>query len=198
MWYNTGMSETLLLTDQTTITEPAIQTEATPPTIQATESSIFDLAEFPASKHKAYSIITPPMWRVACELFENGMTIRKACEQAGITITSAYYHALNDFNELRNRHACARLLRSNQWADDTVDIAEAVAADPDASMAQVRATEAVIKARQWVIERHNPEEYGARSRVDVNSKSVSVNINTSAGTGTDAAALIAALTDRKR
>ena len=188
MWYNISMGETLLLTDQSTP-----QTAPKP----VSENPVFELSKFPRPCTTAHPggpnwTFTPGQWLLACTLWEAGDTIRKACDKAGFE-HARYYWAMGDFPELQTRHALARLRRANIMAEDTIDIADRAAADSEIDMAHVRAAESCIKARQWLIERHNPEEYGKRDTLNVNQRGVNVNIDINPGTNIDADKLSGAL-----
>ena len=68
---------------------------------------------------------------------------------------------------------------------------------PQESMAAVRKAEARIKARQWLIERQNPDSYGAKQTLNVNTRGIIAHVNLPAGTNQDYTAILAVLDGSK-
>ena len=150
------------------------------PTVEQSKS-ILDLETFPGGDFGGRPwIITPKQAVAVCSEFEAGTTIKEACRLAGLPNNGHvyYYRALASFPELRSMHERARRSRTHIWADETIDEAIETRDDKEASMAQVRATEHLAHTRQWIIERHNPEEYGRKDTLNVNAKSIVVHATT--------------------
>ena len=166
------MSETLLLTDQTQTAETvAIQT------IEPVTVSVFDCEKFPVhgnSRGRPWSI-TPAQWLKCCESYELGNTIYKACESVNIPDPGTYYLLVDSFTELSQRHAQASRRRTHVLAEQTIKIADNC---PTENMAAVRKAENQAKVRQWLIERHNPEQYSPKSTLDIKQTGFIVHAHT--------------------
>jgi hypothetical protein len=86
------------------------------------------------------------------ELIADGLSIRKACAQTGLPISTFTDHILKP--EYSEHYARAMERRADAIFDEIVDISDG---DPEADTARDRLR---IDARKWVVSKMLPKKYG--------------------------------------
>ena len=90
----------------------------------------------------------------AIELICAGLSVKKACQQVGMSHVH-FFRIINNDNELGNQYARAMEMRADVLFDETIDIADNP--DPDADTQRDRLR---VDARKWVTSKMLPKKYG--------------------------------------
>lgn len=120
-----------------------------------------------------------------CKRIAAGETLINILKDAGMPNRDTVWRWQKEIPEFSDLYAQARYDQTRTWADETVTIADDIqqdylrdakgnpvlhpkTGDPIFVKESPQRTQQRIGARQWLIERINREEYGARQTVDVN------------------------------
>lgn len=102
---------------------------------------------------------------VVCERIADGLSMREACKEAGIS-TKTFCQYLRSDDALGEQYARAREVRSHSNSDKIASVADKVETGelaPD----QARV---IIDAHKWLAGKWNQREYGDKQSVEVNGK----------------------------
>lgn len=98
--------------------------------------------------------ITEP--QEAIRLISEGLSVRKACKQAGITV-QAFYNRMNAEPSLLEHYARAMQCRADALFDEIVDIADNNEPGADTNRDRLR-----VDTRKWIVAKMMPKKYGDR------------------------------------
>lgn len=140
--------------------------------------SVFDLEEFPAKTNKI--LCKPPELLQMLEKYAimEG-TIAEMCAQYHMN-THTFYGLCRTYPEIEHTYRLAQKERAELLAQKTIEIAdedgEDVLIQPDGRFtpnnANVRRSELRVKARQYLMERYNPERFATRTKVEATTRSL--------------------------
>lgn len=98
-----------------------------------------------------------------CAWIERGGSIRAACREPNMPAEDAVYRWLRVNAEFREKYARARETSAEVFADDVVEISDAVEGCTDNAV--VQAARLRIDSRKWAAGKHAPKKYGDKVSV---------------------------------
>ena len=105
------------------------------------------------------SLYTPELAEEICERIASGESLRAICSAAHMPSESAVRKwATKDHDGFSAQYARARALRADVYADEIIEIADAVAHAE--SIVEVQAARLRCDNRKWVASKMQPKKYG--------------------------------------
>ena len=114
------------------------------------------------------SPVSTEAFETVCQLISTGMSMRKACEQAGVNKGDLYYSMTGDSETARARSTQYAQALSNTVRAMAVELLELSDRAIDAKdNVQVQGLRLAVDTRRWLLSKIAPKQYGDRVDVDI-------------------------------
>lgn len=119
-----------------------------------------------------YKHMTEEIFERACELIEEGLSVRQIFQREDFPARSAFFRWLENHPEHRDRYARACEVRQDDLFDEIIEISnspkwgEVRKLDGDGNVVEIKEVDMIehrrlqIEARKWSLGKLNPKKYG--------------------------------------